>query len=244
MNRLGVFFAYAAVSGVFFLILALVAAQGYGWYEYKKARKQPIDYSHEIHVKKNGMKCTQCHTNVDRGRLALVPPMSVCMSCHETVGKDRKEVKKLLEYWKRGEPIPWKRIHKIPRVSMVYFTHKRHVRSFMPRHFAKELEKQGVPENVAKLIAATYAVKATEEPGGRQVEEALNSLGVSSEVSKKVKDNLGAIHTKAVKATCYLCHGKVEYTKAPRKLSPMKMGWCVTCHVKYQAPRDCSTCHQ
>ncbi|RME84996.1 MAG: hypothetical protein D6785_04945 [Planctomycetota bacterium] len=238
------YLVFFLVTGFFGTFILLVAALGYGWKTYQEERIQPIDYSHQIHVQKNNMKCTQCHLNVDRGPQATVPPVSICMKCHKTVKTDSPKIQKLTRYWKQGLPVPWKKVHVIPRPGMVHFTHKRHVKFFMPRHLADEFEKQGVPRKVAEILGATFGKRVTKKYDPAEVQAVLLSQGVSLEEAKKIAQKWNTIQNKSLKATCYACHGMVEYMKTPRKMAPLKMGWCVTCHVKYQGPRDCTTCHQ
>ncbi len=62
---------------------------------------QPIPYSHKLHAGTYKMPCTYCHFNAERGKHAGVPPLSVCMGCHDPaqggVGQDKEGVKTLLE---------------------------------------------------------------------------------------------------------------------------------------------------
>jgi hypothetical protein len=53
-------------------------------------------------------------------------------------------------------------------------------------------------------------------------------------------------HKRHVKAgvDCENCHGRVGAMKKVRRVSSLKMGWCVSCHRARGAPRDCATCHQ
>lgn len=44
--------------------------------------------------------------------------------------------------------------------------------------------------------------------------------------------------------TCFACHGAVEKMAVVRKVRPLHMGWCVTCHRARNASRDCATCHR
>ena len=74
------------------------------------APEQPIAFSHKIHAGKLGLACTECHTTVEKSPRASVPPVSKCMSCHETAAVDRPEVQKLRKYWDDQEPIPWNRL--------------------------------------------------------------------------------------------------------------------------------------
>ena len=38
----------------------------------------------------------------------------ICMNCHNTVGQDKEWVLVLKQYWERGEPIPWVKVHDLP----------------------------------------------------------------------------------------------------------------------------------
>jgi hypothetical protein len=90
--------------------------------------KQPIPYSHKLHVGQLGMDCRYCHAYVERGAFAGVPPTQVCMNCHRQVKKDSALLEPLRKSWADGngtESIPWKRIHKIP--DFAYFNHSAHV---------------------------------------------------------------------------------------------------------------------
>lgn len=53
-------------------------------------------------------------------------------------------------------------------------------------------------------------------------------------------------HKRHVKAgvDCVNCHGQVGAMKRIRRVSSLKMGWCVSCHRARGAPRDCATCHK
>jgi hypothetical protein len=91
------------------------------------APAQPIAFPHTVHAGELGLECTFCHVNAPRSPRATVPPLSVCMTCHETIGLERPEVQKLRGYVERGESVVWRRVHAVP--SFVHFTHKRHVRA-------------------------------------------------------------------------------------------------------------------
>ena len=87
---------------------------------------QPINYSHRIHVDQLGLDCRYCHINVERSPHATVPSSQVCMNCHnDNIKKDSPQIKKLVSYHKKGESIPWKRVHKTP--DYAYFSHEAHV---------------------------------------------------------------------------------------------------------------------
>lgn len=95
---------------------------------------QPIDFPHWRHAgsaAEGGMEinCLYCHTYARRSTVAGIPPLAKCMGCHNHIATDKPEIVKLAEYWKRGEPVPWKKVHDLP--EFVYFSHERHVQRFV-----------------------------------------------------------------------------------------------------------------
>ncbi|MBD3290503.1 hypothetical protein GF337_16990 [candidate division KSB1 bacterium] len=70
----------------------------------------------------------------------------------------------------------------------------------------------------------------------------------------EVKDHVyfsHRVHTVIAKIECQECHGPVEHMTVAIRASGgssdrgfMEMGWCVTCHERRGAPRECITCHK
>ena len=91
---------------------------------------QPIEFSHKNHAGKNEIPCEFCHIYARRSINSGAPSMESCFGCHQVVKgkeeKQQKEITKLLEYWNKKQPIPWKKIHDIP--DFVHFSHKRHIK--------------------------------------------------------------------------------------------------------------------
>lgn len=127
------------------LVLAVVLTGVFG-YAFSNARKgyeprQPIAFSHRrmagvpvmqpdakgqpVNVGGFGIPCVYCHTMAYKGRHATIPSTAVCMNCHTTVGLNREWVLKMKEYWDRGQPIPWVKVHDMP--DFVYFDHSVHL---------------------------------------------------------------------------------------------------------------------
>lgn len=119
--------------------LVFVALIGGGWmvmtptgYNNGYAPEQPIPYSHKLHAGTLKIPCMYCHVNVDKGRHASVPALSVCMNCHSQVRKisgakeDSPHIKKLVEAYETGHPIQWVKVHMLP--DFVFFNHQRHVK--------------------------------------------------------------------------------------------------------------------
>ena len=130
-------------------ILILVAAAGVaGWLTYalSYARKgyeprQPIAFRHSrmagpavwqvnaqgerVNVGGYDIPCVYCHTMPYKGRHSTVPSTAVCMNCHSTVGLGKEWVLRMKDYWDRGEPIPWVKVHDLP--DFVYYDHSAHL---------------------------------------------------------------------------------------------------------------------
>ncbi|HTR96906.1 MAG TPA: cytochrome c3 family protein [Candidatus Acidoferrales bacterium] len=90
-----------------------------------KGPVQPIPFSHRVHAGKLNMACRYCHYGAWKSPWANIPAMSTCMGCHKMVATDRPNIQKLADFYNRGEPIPWVKVHYLP--DHVKFNHKRHV---------------------------------------------------------------------------------------------------------------------
>jgi len=87
--------------------------------------KQPVPYSHKLHAGDLGMDCRYCHSPVERGAMATIPPTQVCMNCHTQVRKDSPKLLPIRESWATGMPVKWIRVHNMP--DYVYFDHSAHL---------------------------------------------------------------------------------------------------------------------
>ena len=116
-----------------FLLPSLVNATDIGFFVLNSkapVRDQPIAFSHKLHVSQNGVACQYCHLYARRSYSSGVPPVSTCVGCHgsnqmKLVQPHSPEVNKMRDYWEKGEPIPWAKVHDIP--DYVRFPHKRHI---------------------------------------------------------------------------------------------------------------------
>jgi mono/diheme cytochrome c family protein len=91
------------------------------------APRQPIFFSHVIHAGSFQIACQHCHADARRSHSAGLPSVERCMGCHKIIGaQDNPEIAKIHEYARRGAPIPWVRVFKVPEFT--FFPHKPHVR--------------------------------------------------------------------------------------------------------------------
>ena len=86
---------------------------------------QPVAFPHPLHVQKLGMNCVYCHFAANKSPDPGMPAVSTCMGCHTVVATQKPEIKRLVAYWNKKQPVPWVRIHKVP--EYVHFPHMRHV---------------------------------------------------------------------------------------------------------------------
>ncbi|RIL10020.1 MAG: hypothetical protein DCC75_05275 [Proteobacteria bacterium] len=93
--------------------------------------EQPINFSHITHVQQNKMECQYCHWSVSKAAFAAIPEVETCMGCHQLIAgrtpEQQTEIAKIKDYFAKGEPIPWVKVHVMP--NHVHFNHKRHVKA-------------------------------------------------------------------------------------------------------------------
>jgi hypothetical protein len=87
--------------------------------------EQPIAFVHKIHVAEEEIPCTECHIGAEEAEHATIPAVGICLDCHEDAMGESAEEARLVEMLATGEPIPWKRVHKLR--EHVRFSHRRHV---------------------------------------------------------------------------------------------------------------------
>lgn len=90
---------------------------------------QPIAFSHKVHAGDNQIDCHYCHFTATESRHAGIPPMQVCMNCHNVVKEGpntgTEEIAKIYAAIESGKPTPWIKVHNLP--DHVYFNHAQHV---------------------------------------------------------------------------------------------------------------------
>ncbi|MFN8390926.1 MAG: cytochrome c3 family protein [Bdellovibrionota bacterium] len=111
---------------------------------------QPIAYSHRVHMEKNGMECQYCHSGVTKSNFATVPSVELCMGCHKAVKTESPEIKKLKDYYDKGQPVPWEPVNNLP--EHVRFPHKRHLKAGVGcQNCHGQVQKMTVVEKVSSL---------------------------------------------------------------------------------------------
>ena len=91
--------------------------------------EQPVWFSHKVHAGQNQIDCKYCHFTADKSMHSGIPPVAVCMNCHNQVKKGKvtgeEEIAKVINAYNNGEPIEWVKVHNLP--DHVYFNHAQHV---------------------------------------------------------------------------------------------------------------------
>lgn len=87
--------------------------------------EQPIPFSHQHHVRDDGIDCRFCHTSVEASGSAGMPTTEVCLTCHSQLFKDAPPLAPLHASIRDGRPIAWQRVHDLP--DFAYFNHSIHV---------------------------------------------------------------------------------------------------------------------
>jgi hypothetical protein len=88
---------------------------------------QPIAYNHKPHLEQAQMECLDCHTGALTGPRAIIPGVRWCMTCHNTIAKDKPAVQQIAAYFNRGEEIPWQRVYGWNDEAHVRFNHAPHL---------------------------------------------------------------------------------------------------------------------
>lgn len=131
---------------VFLNILVTAIFCTYGW-EYLWSidvtpgyhPSQPINFSHQVHAGTNKIACIYCHSGAEKGKVAGIPTLNVCMNCHKAIQGSNPDYKQEISkiyyavgwdvskgaYGNPTHPVIWNRIHSLP--DFVYFNHSQHV---------------------------------------------------------------------------------------------------------------------
>ena len=115
-----------AIVGATSGLLLLLAARSPMATRQGEAREQPIPFSHVHHVGGVGLDCRYCHTSVEQGAVAGIPPTAVCMNCHSLIWSDSPTLEPVRASFRENRPLHWVRVHDLP--EFVYFDHSVHVK--------------------------------------------------------------------------------------------------------------------
>lgn len=87
--------------------------------------RQPIPFSHRVHVHVKRLSCFMCHSEAPRSSRAGIPPLETCLLCHARIIRTYPYIAKLREHFDRNMPVVWERVNWLP--EFVYFNHSMHI---------------------------------------------------------------------------------------------------------------------
>lgn len=87
--------------------------------------RQPIPFSHRVHVQTKRISCVMCHSEVARSSRAGIPPLETCLLCHDHIIRSYPYIAKLREHVRQNRPVIWERVNWVP--EFVYFDHSVHI---------------------------------------------------------------------------------------------------------------------
>ncbi|EZP74469.1 c(7)-type cytochrome triheme domain protein [Sphingomonas paucimobilis] len=91
-----------------------------GW-----VQDQPVPFSHKHHVGDDGIDCRYCHSSVESGQQAGLPPTHTCMTCHSQLWTGAGMLEPVRQSLLTGRPIQWQRVAQLP--DYVQFDHSIHI---------------------------------------------------------------------------------------------------------------------
>jgi hypothetical protein len=90
--------------------------------------RQPVEFPHNIHIDKK-ISCKACHQGVERGPVASLPSVKLCMTCHLAIAADKPRIKEIAALRAKGIDLDWQRVYGFVNQSHVTFNHAAHVRA-------------------------------------------------------------------------------------------------------------------
>ena len=115
-----------AVAVVLALVLLVALVLFDLLYPYGLGPKQPIPFSHRVHVHVKQISCQMCHSQAADSARAGIPPLQTCLLCHQRIIRDYPWIADLRRQFDEGKPVIWQRVNWVP--EFVYFNHSMHVR--------------------------------------------------------------------------------------------------------------------
>jgi hypothetical protein len=86
---------------------------------------QPVPFSHRHHAGELGIDCRYCHSSVEDGPHAGLPPTATCMTCHSQIWTNASMLAPVRGSLAENKPLSWTRVAKLP--DYVFFRHDVHI---------------------------------------------------------------------------------------------------------------------
>jgi len=117
--------------------LVLIVALSFAWrwsiaypYALHAPPPQPLPFSHQHHVRDDGIDCRYCHTSVEKSAFAGIPSSDICMTCHSQLFSQVALFEPLRQSLRMNARLRWTRVNDLP--DFVYFDHSAHVSHGVP----------------------------------------------------------------------------------------------------------------
>ena len=128
----------------------------------------------------------------------------------------------------------------VPAVEQCMFCHKAIVGVNNPEiDKLLQIADSGEAINWARVHRLPDHVQFAHEPHIRFFTDPKGTSSVQREVQARAQDTGMTL----MQSTCATCHGDVGGMSAVKQVRSLKMGDCVDCHSKNDAPTDCTACH-
>lgn len=188
--------------------------------------KQPIAFSHQVHVEQLGLDCAFCHRTADTGVTAGYPDVQQCMFCHQVVSQE---------------------VAATTRASMSNASASGvTAASASSSSGASSSSSSGAGDGPRWPATMSQPVRA----GPSEIEKVRQAWLQGEPIDwirvHRMPDHSFFVHEAHLRAgvSCLVCHGNVGAMDAAVKVRSLNMADCVSCHVETQAPVDCATCHK
>jgi hypothetical protein len=118
---------WPAIAALAALLLSLGAALVFFDIPYPAGfgPRQPIPFSHRVHVHTKRISCLMCHSEVTRSSRAGIPPLQTCLLCHQRIIRSYPYIAQLREHYRLNRPVIWERVNWVSEFA--YFNHSVHI---------------------------------------------------------------------------------------------------------------------
>ena len=173
-------------------------------------KQQPVQFSHKHHVGDDGIDCRYCHTSVETGASAGIPPTQTCMNCHNQLYADQEYLEPIRASYRDNKPIEWERVHDLP--GYAYFNHSIHVAKGVgcaTCHGEIDNMPSVYQENTLQMEWCLSCHKDP-APNIRPKDEIYNmswdKSNITKEQQKEVDAKIETLRSKELLTSCSTCH--------------------------------------
>ena len=188
---------------------------------------QPIQFSHPLHAGTLGIDCRYCHSNVDLGPHATVPPLSTCMNCHAQFDP-AEELKPVAEEHKKTRKLRDILTERFDEIEASTDEHGN--KKTIPFPDRKQMEKYNA--DIANLAAEVLRIEQKRDRIKELTDRWDNKEPVVWNKVYDLADFAYFPHNRHTAAgiDCKTCHGDVMTQEKIKQVAPLTMGWCLQCH--------------